>query len=255
MSYFDFNDIYKQIDGIVNWMEDYIENSGGGGYVIGLSGGVDSSVVAALAVRALGKDNVHGLIMPIESDEADKEDAILVANTLGIKYDVVDLTDAFHGMMNAYPYSMVKDELVFLANIKARLRMAMLYGYAGEWNYLVAGTGNRSEDLIGYFTKYGDGAADILPIGEFYKWEIRGMAKVLGLSDKIADRVSTAGLWKGQTDEEELGITYKVLDNILMFYDGKIDSLSDEAKDKVDYVKGLIVKNKHKRKYPPMYKR
>jgi len=232
----------RDILNIVEWMYDYNENADSNGYVIGLSGGVDSALVAALAVKAVGSDNVHGVIIPIESNPDDEKDAIKVAESLDINYDIVNLTNAYKAMINAYNYNC---DTLLKSNVKARLRMTMLYQYAGGRGMLVAGTGNRSEDAVGYFTKYGDGGVDILPIAEFYKTEVREMAVEMGLPDDIAFRVSTAGLWPG----------YEVLDNILMFIDGFTDDMSEKSSKRFTYVLELINKNKHKTEYPPIYKR
>jgi len=242
-----------EIENIANWMKNYVKGSGSKGYVVGLSGGVDSAVVAALAVKAVGVENVQGVIMPIESSPEDQKDAILVAETLGIRYDILDMYEMFEGMKNAYPYTVWNDN-VFIGNIKARLRMTMLYQYAGEMDYLVAGTGNKSEDSIGYFTKYGDGGVDILPIVEYYKTEIRQLARVLGMPQIIWDRVSTAGLYEGQTDEKDLGMSYDVIDSILYYLDTGKEYPIRHA-DKIEVVKKLITRNKHKNEYPPNYRR
>jgi len=259
-----FENIDMEVDAIVEWMRNYAHNANSGGFVVGLSGGVDSAVVAALAVKAVGNESVHGLIMPIESNTLDdKLDAELVAQELGIEYDVLNLEDAYQSMMNSYPaHYETQDERLMGANVKARLRMTALYQFAGEFGYLVAGTGNRSEDAIGYFTKYGDGGVDILPIAQFYKWEVRKLAEYFGYPDTIYNRTSTAGLWEGQTDEEDLGITYDVLDAVLMFLDGRDnvihfpeDVKHEERMDIVAKVVNLIHKNNHKANYPPIYER
>ena len=243
---------FQDIKQIANWMNIYKKNAHSKGYVIGLSGGVDSAVVAAIAVKAVGCENVHGVIMPIVSEPGDAIDAERVAIDLGITYDIVDLTSAFVAMDLACPVDR-RDEVLMKSNIKSRLRMTMLYQFANELNYLVAGTGNRSEDAVGYFTKYGDGGVDILPIGQYYKSEVRMMAKELGLDMDIVNRISTAGLFEGQTDEEDLGITYDELDKILQFIDGRSDSLVNFFK--MEKVITLINRHKHKREYPPIFQR
>ena len=240
---------------ISRWMYEYAENAKAKGYVIGLSGGVDSAVVAALAADAVGADNVFGVIMPIESRGDDRLDAELVAQELGIKYTVVELENTFRAMQKAFPVKQKKIETQ--ANTKARLRMTMLYNFAGEMGYLVAGTGNRSEDAVGYFTKYGDGGVDILPIAEYYKHEIREIAEMFGFPETIYNRTSTAGLWDGQPDEEDLGISYDDLDAILSFIDGYTDGseLTEQQFNDIPFVVNLINKNKHKAEYPPIFKR
>lgn len=237
-------------------MSEYSDSSKTSGYMIGLSGGVDSAVVAALSIKVMGQSGVHGLIMPIESNNDDQVDAIKIAEYLKISYDIINITEAYEAMVKAFPVES-SDERLMKANIKARLRMTMLYQFAGNYNYLVVGTGNRSEDAVGYFTKYGDGGVDILPIAEFYKGEIRKMAIELGLSKEIAFKTSTAGLWKGQTDEKDLGISYDDLDAILKFLDGRYDKheLQPQLMKKISFVLNLIHENKHKSEYPPIFKR
>jgi len=256
-------DMNSDIQKISEWMNSYKVDAKSMGYVIGLSGGVDSAVVAALAVNAVGEEKVHGVIMPIESNPADEADAIQFAEELGISYDIIDLTHSYNAQENAYPYSGAtrRDDVLMKSNIKARLRMTMLYQFANEMNYLVAGTGNRSEDAVGYFTKYGDGGVDILPIAEYYKFEVRQMALELGIRKEIANRVSTAGLFEGQIDEEDLGITYDKLDSILQFIDGRAEfdaSTSEyfgENWHLLLKVLNLINRHKHKGEYPPIFKR
>lgn len=259
----EFNDVYKQIDGISKWLREYDTQAGTSGYVIGLSGGIDSTLVAHLAVKAVGVKNVIGVIMPIYSPEKDEADAYRVANRLSIEVVHVDLKHTYNEIVE----SMSMNEVTELgrlekANIRSRLRMVALYAIAGNKNMLVAGTGNKSEDMIGYFTKYGDGGVDILPIADFYKWEVREMAKYLEIPNEIIEKTPSAGLWEGQTDEGELGMTYDELDSILDYLEGnKIDPFFISAKnlsewsDKVEKIKDMINKNKHKTEYPPIYRR
>ena len=248
-----FNNIKQETKDIVEWMKLYSESSQNKGYVIGLSGGVDSSVVAALAVEAIGAENVHGVIMPIDSNSDDETDAIQVAGGLGITYNIVDMTESYNGMINVYPYDKQHrvNDILMKSNIKARLRMTMLYQFAGEMNYLVAGTGNRSEDSIGYFTKYGDGGVDILPLGGLYKTQVWELARALNIPERIINKNPTAGLWPGQSDEDELGMSYVELDRTLQAINTRCtDGISQENIRKVWQ---WIESSGHKRQRAPVF--
>ena len=248
-----------ELERIKKFVKEIIHESGTNGIVVALSGGIDSALVAALSVETLGKENVHGLILPCHSNPADKEDALLVANHLGIKCKIVDLTEPFDVFLkklvqstDGSPTQLAK------ANIKPRMRMISTYYFANQLNYLVAGTGNKSEDDIGYFTKYGDGGVDFLPIQHLYKHEVRQLARYLKLPEKIVTRTPTAGLWDGQTDEDELSkqlgfkVVYDELDKML----DKIEKKEYDKKDK-RYQKLIDLKRKslHKVKLPPNLKR
>jgi NAD+ synthase len=185
--------------------------------VIGLSGGVDSALVAALAVKALGKENVFGLMMPAGNSAIDLEYAKRCAEQLGIKYEVIDLQPIVK-VCEANTHDLFCSK-IDAGNLKARLRMIHLYAAARRHKGIVLGTGNKSEDMIGYFTKYGDGGVDILPIAQLYKTQVWKLAKKVGVPDCIVKRIPTAGLWPGQTDEGELGIKYADLDKILLGYE------------------------------------
>lgn len=180
---------------------------------IGMSGGLDSTVVAYLCVRALGKENVLGVMMPErQSSPQDLEHGIMVAKKLGIEQMVVDISDAvdaFTGLNKKFA------DRLSVANIKARCRMIVLYNIANATNKIVMGCGNKTELMMGYFTKFGDGAADYLPIGDLYKTQVRELAKRIGVPGEILSKAPSAGLWKDQTDEGEMGITYDLLDKIL----------------------------------------
>jgi NAD+ synthase len=182
------------------------------GVVVGLSGGLDSSVSCALAVRALGKDKVLGLIMPDPNvtPQDDVQDALTLANQLGVDYLVFHIDQLRAPFLNAVP-----DNRLILANVTARLRMVVLYAYAGSMNRLVLGTSDKSEIILGFFTKYGDGAADILPIADLYKTEVRELAKFLGIPENIIRKPSSPALWNGQTAENEIGYSYEHIDSML----------------------------------------
>jgi len=220
------------------------QTEGAEGVVVGLSGGIDSSVVASLCVRALGKDHVVGLCMPEKGVtlRRDVEDARQLAGQLGIQFHICPITP----IVNALPlvYTNFQEHKVSLANAKARARMMILYGFANFNDFRVVGTGNKSELSIGYFTKYGDGGVDFLPIGDLYKYQVVELAKYLGIPETIVGKAPTAGLWRGQTDEGELGMSYDELDRIL---EGKVKG---SAPDKVARVRELVENAEHKRMMP-----
>ena len=183
------------------------------GVVIGMSGGIDSSLTTVLAVKALGKQQVFGLILPDSSvtPKTDTKNAIDLAKSLRIKYKVIELNKIKKQIVNGLP----KNKMA-RANLLVRLRMLLLYYYATVMNRLVLGTGDKSEMMLGYFTKYGDGGADLFPIADLYKTEVRSLAQYLGIPAKIIDKKSSARLWKGQTAEEEIGMKYEEIDKILL---------------------------------------
>jgi NAD+ synthase len=187
-----------------------VKSAGAKGVVVGLSGGVDSAVVAALCVRALGKSRVLALLM--NEDWQASLQAEKYAERLGIEYKSVGITPILRSfaLAGGKPGSKLAG-----ANLRPRTRMALLYYFANSLGLLVVGTGNKSELLTGYFTKYGDGGVDFLPIGDLYKTQVRELAVYLGVPDPIIRAPPTAGLWRGQTDEGELGVTYAVLDKLL----------------------------------------
>ena len=229
---------------IVNWIKLQVKRAGAKGIVLGISGGVDSSLVAALSVKAIGKKNVLGLILPIHSQIKDLKDARLVARKLKIKTKTVKLNRIYGSLIKILP----KANRIAYANLKPRLRMTVLYYFANKLNYLVCGAGNKSELMVGYFTKHGDGATDILPIGNLLKREVCKLAKKSGIPDRIINKPPSAGLWQGQTDEGEIGLTYNVLDSILSSLDDK--KRCKISKKKINKVKAMIKVSQHKRKGP-----
>lgn len=178
--------------------------------VIGISGGIDSALVTLLTSKSIKKDKIIAVHMPDrESKPQDEWDARMLAEMLGIDFRVIRLDPYIEEFKKIYT-----DKIV-LGNVKARMRMVILYSIANNENGLVVGSSNKTELLTGYFTKYGDGAADLYPIGDLYKTQVRMLAKNMNLPREFIDKVPTAGLWKGQTDEDELGIKYEILDKIL----------------------------------------
>lgn len=201
------------------FLREYVEKSGAKGGVLGLSGGVDSAVVAALAARALGPERVLGLLLPhAASDPSDAAHARLVAESLAVETETIDITPVVRAVEGACAH---RPDGMAAANLRPRARMLVLYAHANALNRLVLGTGNKSELLVGYFTKFGDGAADVYPLGDLYKTEVWALARHLGLPREVVEKAPTAGLWAGQTDEGELGIRYADLDQLLRaFEDG-----------------------------------
>lgn len=255
----------NRLDGYVaavtEWIRERVEAAGAEGTLVALSGGIDAAVTAALCRRAFPETNL-AVILPCHSDRADEADARLFAEAEGVPVVRVDLTSVFDVLVDSLDvvapratddadaasgaegtYEATRERLA-LANLKPRLRMNTLYYLANKHNYLVVGTENLSELTIGYFTKYGDGGVDILPIANLVKGQVVELARFLGLPDRIVERVPGAGLWPGQTDEAELGMGYDVIDEYILT--GKADP---ESKKKIDR---LHRTSEHKRQRPPV---
>ena len=200
---------------LIAFIKRKVKEAGARGVVVGLSGGMDSSVMATLSKKALGKKNVLGICMPEKgvTDPRDVSDARDLSNRLGIDFRVVDITPAVHGIRQKLP-DFMDEARIPAANIKPRVRMTILYYYANLLNRLVVGSGNRSEGRAGYFTKFGDGAVDLQPLGCLYKTQVKQLAAYLNLSKRVIEKVPSAGLWLGQTDEGELGLPYEKIDMI-----------------------------------------
>jgi NAD+ synthase len=236
----------KQMDKIVNWLQNQVKNSQTKGILVGLSGGIDSAVVACLIKKAF-PDNALGVILPCKSQEVDREDALSLSKACGIKALEVDLSQTHEILLEAIGKGMGVSEFqnrMTDANLRARLRMTTLYGIANEKNYLVAGTDNAAELLTGYFTKYGDGGVDILPIAHLTKAEVFQWAKDLGVPKSIIERKPSAGLWEGQTDEDEMGVTYNEIDAYILG-----EAISDQSREKIERMHKIT---DHKRLMPPM---
>jgi len=240
-------EIVRRQEQAVEWLKQKNAEANTSGLVCGISGGVDSAVVAGLCKKAFPNASL-GVIMPSNSNPADKEDALLVAKTFDLEVIEIDLATAhesIYGKIEAALGSQIdspKAKQLGQGNLKARLRMATLYGVANLKNYLVVGTDNAPESYTGYFTKYGDGGVDLLPISSLTKTEVRVWARVLGLPESIASRTPTAGLWQGQTDETELGITYDVIDRYLIG-----EKVSEQAVEKIEKLHAV---SHHKRQMP-----
>lgn len=237
---------------IQNWIKNYVMSANAEGVLVGLSGGIDSAVTAALCSNALGKENIIGLGLPCESVSQDLEDAKLIAKILGINFKIIDLTSVYNKFLEVME-PIVKTNKMASANLKSRLRMTTLY-FQGQsrGNYLIAGTGNRAELAIGYFTKYGDGGVDFEPLGMLYKKEVRGIARILKIPEKIILKPPSPGLWVGQTDEGEIGLLYDTIDEILYRFDYNLD-FNGLNKEDIEKVRKMRKIAEHKLKMPPMY--
>ncbi len=236
------------VNRIAAWLRDRLDDAGADGFVFGLSGGVDSAVTAAVAVQAHGAEHTLGVLMPCHSMSEDAALAQLVADAFEIETMLVDLGDSYDALISALPPS---DHPLASANIKPRLRMTTLYYLAQTHNYLVLGSGNKTELMVGYFTKYGDGGVDLLPLGDLYKTEVWALARELGVPKAVVERAPSAGLWPGQTDEGEMGITYEALDRVLKaIAKGDTGHIEPVILAKVQQ---MITRSAHKRAMPPIF--
>jgi NAD+ synthase len=229
---------------LVAWIREQTLAAGRKGVVAGMSGGLDSSVLAVLCYRAFPQ-NMLGVVMPCCSSQQDEEHALMVASQFSIPTKVVVLDPVFDALLQALPGDGVEPGVSQLAkaNLKVRLRMITLYYFANRFKYIVAGASNRSELAVGYFTKYGDGGADILPLGNLVKGQVRELANFLGIPQPIIDKPPSAGLWPGQTDEGELGLSYEELDRYLV-----TGQASTGLRQKIE---SMIATSAHKR-LPPL---
>ncbi len=247
------NDLASRIS---EWIRERVKDAGAKGVVMGMSGGLDSSVTAVLCKKAF-PDTSLGLIMPCFSSKEDVEHAKIVAKKFGIETKEKDISDIFKFFLNTlegreYDRNVNEEIDIAVANLKPRLRMICLYYFANKLNYLVVGTGNKSELSVGYFTKYGDGAADILPLGDLLKTEERELAEWLDIPKQILEKVPSADLWTGQTDESEIGMSYDVLDRILLAMEsGDFSGCDPEL---VEKVKQMMEASRHKREQIAVFK-
>ena len=249
---------------ITAFVREQLDAAGVDDAVIGLSGGIDSTTTAYLAVDALGADHVYGLVMPSEVNRQENmSDAERVAETLGIEYDVVAIEPIVDAVLDAFPgvssdTAADTDPLkTAVGNVRVRTRAVLNYFAANRRHALVLGTGNRSEALVGYYTKYGDGAVDCHPIANLYKGQVRQLAKHVGVEDDLAEKTASAEMWSGQTDEQELGLTYETLDSVLALHvDGPLSKSATAHEigvdpSVIDRVRGLHERSAHKRRMPP----
>jgi len=242
-------------DEAVAFIRGYVSSSGLPNAIIGLSGGIDSSLSATLAVKALGREHVYGVMLPWKNSQpASYDDALSVAQWLGIQHERIDITP----MVDSYfqTYQPEADNLR-KGNWMARIRMCVLYDLSAQYRALVVGTSNRTELLVGYFTHYGDGACGFEPIGHLYKTEVWAMGRLLGIPENIVNKTPTADLWAQQTDEGELGILYPRLDEILYRLTELRQSSGQLPKDgftesEITRVTGLMQRSTFKRQLPPL---
>jgi len=241
----DTNQAAQVADFIVRWLRETAAESQTKGYVVGLSGGIDSSVVALLCRKAF-PENTLGLIMHCQTDPKDAADARRLADRGKLPCEEVFLDRVYGAFIEAVRATPGGDPALALANIKPRLRMTALYYYANRFTYLVAGTTNRSEMKVGYFTKYGDGGVDVEPIIHLTKGQVRDLGRYLGVPDEIIIKPPSAGLWKNQTDEGELGLTYAVLDHYLVT--GEADPA---VRERIEHLSRISEHKRHPPSIPP----
>jgi NAD+ synthase len=234
--------VKEDLEKRVAFIREQIDGPGLGGAVVGISGGIDSAVTAALCVRALGRERVIGVWMPAYSQAVHAEDAQKLADAIGLRLVTVDLGPAYDAIVPAIEKVLPLDDKT-KGNTKARLRMTTLYAIANQKGYLVVDTCNRSEIHVGYMTKGGDGLADINPVASLTKHEMRILARELGVPESILTKAPSADLWEGQTDEKEMGFSYEDLDRLLIT--GETDP---EAKKRIDYLHRI---SEHKRRPMP----
>lgn len=247
-------DVNKAIDFNVSFIKNELKKTGFNKLILGLSGGIDSAVTAALSVKAIGAENVSGVMMPYKNSRDESlEHAIQVADVLKIKYEIIEITQ----MVDAYFSNFATDaDVLRRGNRMARERMCILFDLSAKYNSLVAGTGNRTELMIGYCTQYGDSACAFEPLGNLYKTEVKAIARELGIPDVIVEKNPTADLWEGQTDEAEMGISYIRLDEILyLMLDEKLEDKAIIKKgislNEIEKVKQMIRRSEFKRNLPP----
>ncbi len=242
----------EQLDIVVRFIKDYFQQTGKEPAIVGMSGGLDSSVVAYLCVRALGSERVHALFLKDElSSPEDERDVQEMTQELGISLEVIDMAP----MVRAFRKALSVEEQRALGNVRARCRMISWYAVSNQRDGLVVGTGNKSEIAVGFFSKWGDAGVDLLPIGDVYKTQVQEMAKELGIPERIIRKTPTPGLWKGQTDEGELGISYEDLDRILMGFELEMSSAEIGERTGLPHrdvirVEEMIRRSVHKRKMP-----
>lgn len=240
----------NEVKNIVKWLQEQVDVAGVSGLLVGVSGGLDSAVVAYLIKRAF-PDHSLGVIMPLKSSPESIVHAERVINESEINGMTVDLSETHEMLLSTINQQLddynEKNSQLKDANLRARLRMSTLYTIAANYNYLVVGTDNASEWYTGYFTKYGDGGVDIHPIIDFTKAEVKDLAKYLGVPDEIIQKKPSADLWEGQTDEQEMGIAYDQIDAYI-----KGETI---PKENQVIIERMHSRSEHKRNPLPQYKR
>jgi NAD+ synthase len=246
----DYSKVRKDIE---QFLGDSIAKSDAAGLVFGLSGGIDSAVIAHICAKSF-KDKTLALIMPDSkiTPKDETEDALHIVDSLALDYKLIDI-----GLIHSQFANILEPDERALGNLRARIRAGVLYYYANLRNYLVIGSSDKSEQLIGYFTKFGDGSADILPIASLYKTQIREMARHLGVKDSIIAKKSSPNLWRGHIAEDEIGASYEEIDSILYCIVDKSMTLEETQNvteiqiEKIEKIYQLYKKSEHKRMMPP----
>ena len=241
-----------KVNAIVDWLQSKVRQARSKGLVVGVSGGLDSAVVAFLIKRAF-PDNSLGVIMPLKSNPKDVADAQKVVEKCGIEHLTIDLSPTHKILYDEIKRQLLENnhwdeasDRIADANLRARLRMSTLYTLANHYQYLVVGTDNAAEWYTGYFTKYGDGGVDLLPIVDLTKTEVRGMAEFLGVPKEVIEKKPSADLWEGQTDEDELGTTYEKIDAFL-----RGETIPEEDRQLIE---NLHKRTEHKRNVPAQFR-
>jgi NAD+ synthase len=249
-------DTEKTTAKLVDFIREEVERSGLNGALVSVSGGIDSAVALALTVRALGPERVRALTLPERDITPDRDiaDVMSLVRSLDVTCDTVEITPVMSVMRKILPLYDPKD-LVCFGNVKARVRMIISYHYANSLGYMVIGTSNRTEWLTGYFTKYGDGGVDLMPLADLYKNQIRQLAVYLDIPKRIVEKAPSGGLWPGQTDEGELGIDYDTLDLIISGMDKEMqeEEIAEALDVDLTTVQGVFKRvkaNEHKRRLP-----
>lgn len=224
---------------IQEFIKNYLSESKMEKYVLGLSGGVDSSLVAALTSKAVGKGKLLCVMIPIDSNPDDLKDATELAKDLNLNYIIIDGSESYHALLKQFETNGIELDKMSKSNLKVRIRMCILYAHAQNNRALVIGTDNACENYTGYFTKYGDGGVDLQPIVYLTKEEVVRASKLLGVKNHLAERVPTAGLFPNQTDETEMGVTYKEVDAYLL---GR--EINERSKERIEYLHRI---SEHKR--------
>ena len=239
------------VDSLIQFIRTTVDQIGCKGVVIGISGGIDSAVVTKLCVDALGPDKVLNVFMPSRVTPAeDYKTTAELCSKWGTEYKVVDIQPAVDAL--AAVLLSGKETPLERGNISARCRMIVLYNLAKKRSYIVMGTSNQSELMMGYFTKFGDGACDVTPLANMYKTEVRQIARIIGIPEEIIAKPPSAGLWEGQTDESEMGIKYSDLDQILYDMeedrsDAQIAADTGLPKEKIAEIRRQVDSMEHKR--------
>lgn len=248
-------DVSRAVERMERFLTDRLDDAGADGYVVGVSGGLDSAVATTLAARSVGSDAVYGLVLPGEpSSERHMADARDLCTELGIEYDQCSIAPIVDAVDDQLPFESGKRTL---GNVRARARMVVEYAAANERDCLVLGASNRSEHLLGYYTKYGDAAVDVQPMQDLYKTEIPEVARALDIDETFVEKTPTAELWEGQTDEREIGVDYETIDRVLprLIEKGETpEAIAPEVdidRETVEHLRKMWQTSAHKRSRPP----